>query len=99
MCGDTNCPSCGPAQGFDPQCERLSEWVSEVLLAAVPDVDGEIANRVIGNILYMAYEDLARFDEMAASWARRNYENYRAKARKMREQAAKRDYEPLPDGD
>lgn len=27
MCGDTMCPSCGPAQGYDPIFQRITEWI------------------------------------------------------------------------
>ena len=29
-CGDTNCPSCGPAQGYDPAEELVLEWMAEL---------------------------------------------------------------------
>ena len=29
LCGDTACPSCGPAQGYDPAWERLEEEMCE----------------------------------------------------------------------
>ncbi len=28
MCGDTNCPSCGPAQGHNPESELVAEWLA-----------------------------------------------------------------------
>lgn len=28
MCGDTMCPSCGPAQGYDPVYEKMYETLS-----------------------------------------------------------------------
>ena len=31
MCGDTNCPSCGPAQGHNPMFERVCDWMYDVL--------------------------------------------------------------------
>lgn len=31
MCGDTACPSCGPAQGCDFELEMIYEWLSAVL--------------------------------------------------------------------
>lgn len=31
MCGDYMCPSCGPAQGYDPQHEALREQLCEQL--------------------------------------------------------------------
>jgi len=53
MCGDTGCPSCGPAQGYDPVHEQVCEWIQETLLAGFPEVinvdwlAGELANRFI----------------------------------------------------
>lgn len=38
MCGDTNCPSCGPAQGHDPDMKRLYEVMTDL---AKPDGDEE----------------------------------------------------------
>lgn len=32
LCGDTNCPSCGPAQGYDPHAELVTEWLKGVIL-------------------------------------------------------------------
>jgi hypothetical protein len=29
MCGDTMCPSCGPAQGYDPVYEKMYETLSD----------------------------------------------------------------------
>ena len=29
MCGDTSCPSCGPAQGHDPIMDALFERMNE----------------------------------------------------------------------
>lgn len=37
LCGDTNCPSCGPAQGYDPAFETVCGWMYEVLLADLPE--------------------------------------------------------------
>jgi len=42
MCGDTACPSCGPAQGHDLAFEQVCEWIAGRLLADMPpgiDVD------------------------------------------------------------
>jgi hypothetical protein len=36
LCGDTNCPSCGPAQGADPNFDMVVEWFAEVILADYP---------------------------------------------------------------
>ncbi len=33
MCGDTACPSCGPAQGFDPVREMVFDWVMGTLFS------------------------------------------------------------------
>lgn len=52
MCGDTACPSCGPAQGHDPDFDLVCEWLEEVILAdmsAGHDVSWwaeELANRI-----------------------------------------------------
>jgi hypothetical protein len=31
MCGDSMCPTCGPAQGYDPQVIEVSEWIADCL--------------------------------------------------------------------
>jgi len=36
MCGDTACPSCGPAQGHDPDFDLVVEWLFEVVLNDPP---------------------------------------------------------------
>jgi hypothetical protein len=36
MCGDTNCPSCGPAQGIDPSFDVIAGWMEEVVLVNMP---------------------------------------------------------------
>jgi len=35
LCGDYMCPSCGPAQGYDPKFEALCEKLAERLPALV----------------------------------------------------------------
>lgn len=40
MCGDTACPSCGPAQGCNPAEELVAEWMAEVVLKDVPAIQG-----------------------------------------------------------
>ena len=52
MCGDTMCPSCGPAQGHDPAFMTVCEWMEEVVLCDFPEVIDrawlaeELANRL-----------------------------------------------------
>lgn len=36
MCGDTMCPSCGPAQGYDPDQELVAEWMQFHILKDMP---------------------------------------------------------------
>ena len=43
MCGDYMCPSCGPAQGYDPQFELIVEKLSdrlEAFLEGIVKLDG-----------------------------------------------------------
>ena len=35
MCGDTMCPSCGPAQGYDPGLEAVCDRIIE----AIPEIE------------------------------------------------------------
>lgn len=37
MCGDIACPSCGPAQGFNPVEQMVQEWIGEVILEDCPE--------------------------------------------------------------
>lgn len=46
MCGDTMCPSCGPAQGHDPTHERLVETLAEEMKDLLPD-DEDQATRLL----------------------------------------------------
>lgn len=39
LCGDTNCPSCGPAQGYNPEAELVCEWLTEVVFADAGNKD------------------------------------------------------------
>lgn len=41
LCGDTNCWSCGPAQGFDPAFERVMEGIGLLLDPREFDTDEE----------------------------------------------------------
>ena len=52
LCGDTACPSCGPAQGHDPAFEAVCEWIYDDGLADFPPIIDrwalaeELANRL-----------------------------------------------------
>ena len=35
VCGDTMCPSCGPAQGYTPACESVVYWSLDVVLSKI----------------------------------------------------------------
>ena len=42
MCGDTACPSCGPAQGYDPEFEKVCEWLQFAVFRDLPEcIQGE----------------------------------------------------------
>jgi hypothetical protein len=81
-CGDTSCPSCGPAQGFDPAFERVCEWLDFVLadnLEALDlyDVDGDpawidwIVEAIADAIGRQAPQSvLDAMDDAARAWAR-----------------------------
>lgn len=51
-CGDTNCPSCGPALGSDPAFDTVCSWLmDDVLVNMPPVIDAgwlaeELANRL-----------------------------------------------------
>lgn len=82
MCGDTNCPSCGPAQGHDPAFEVVTEWLLEKVLADMPPIIDaswlaeELANRLghrdqpqeLADVIY----------ETAKQWARDQVQTRRA---------------------
>ena len=46
MCGDACCPSCGPAQGYDPERECVEEFIAQ----AIGDLTGE-ASAAIAELL------------------------------------------------
>ena len=51
MCGDVYCPSCGPAQGFNPELEVVCEWLDMLLSDLHPVLNinwlsEELANRL-----------------------------------------------------
>lgn len=54
MCGDVMCPSCGPAQGYNPEFEALCEWIQEDVLADFPPgIDVTWLAEELGNRLDM----------------------------------------------
>ena len=71
MCGDPYCPSCGPAQGYNPDEELVTEWLAEVI--KWPDIidSGEATYVVVKAIGEYGSQDLV--DAMTAdarNWAR-----------------------------
>ena len=40
MCGDTQCPSCGPAQGYNAEFERVCDDLCEACPSLVDDESG-----------------------------------------------------------
>jgi hypothetical protein len=75
MCGDTQCPSCGPAQGYDPQferfCDAYCETVDSFCIAFAAKIPGVNSDELCENILTRAYamycakmEDDIRREEM-----------------------------------
>jgi hypothetical protein len=64
LCGATDCPSCGPAQGYDLDCEAakvLAESVMEEWLSDVESVSE-----------YMAWLDDSDYQAIEAAFATRN---------------------------
>ena len=59
MCGDTMCPSCGPAQGYDPKFDRFCEWLENDVLANfnelidITALAEELANRLLAQPEYV----------------------------------------------
>ena len=55
MCGDSMCPSCGPAQGYDPEFEIVTEWLQFGLLEGLHEsinedwLTNELAQRLSGS--------------------------------------------------
>jgi hypothetical protein len=41
MCGDYMCPSCGPAQGYNPTYELIFEWLANKALNKKYDISEE----------------------------------------------------------
>jgi hypothetical protein len=76
LCGDTMCPSCGPAQGYDPHfeqfCETYCETVDAFCIALAEKIPGVNSDELSENILTRAYsmycakmEDDIRREEIA----------------------------------
>jgi len=75
MCGDTMCPSCGPAQGYDPRAELISEWLCD-LMAELPEV---VNGGWIADYLVTVFGDVLSEDTMQALAieAKRYFDNQR----------------------
>jgi len=66
LCGDTNCPSCGPAQGENPVFERVCEFLDDAI--PWPDVfDGGAMSGYIAKHLADADDELRIALEEAAA--------------------------------
>lgn len=69
MCGDTMCPSCGPAQGYNPQFERVCEWLEDGLLADLdPSISLEWLVEELANRLGKCSPALVQAVEAEAYW-------------------------------
>lgn len=59
LCGDTMCPSCGPAQGYDPHFEQFYEAYCETVdafcIALAEKIKGVNSDDLCENILTRAY--------------------------------------------
>lgn len=83
MCGDTACPSCGPAQGANPEFEMVCEWLQEVVLADMAHVIDcgwlaeDLANR-LGNAPEPVMHAIA---VAAAEWTRARERKHREERR------------------
>jgi hypothetical protein len=55
MCGDTNCPSCGPAQGYDPQLEEAIETFTEETFEFIETPDELSVYRAVGMAAVVAF--------------------------------------------
>lgn len=79
MCGDLYCPSCGPAQGANPEFESVCEWIAGKLLVDMPaclNADWlceELANR-LGQC---SQETVDAITAEAKSWEREEYRKRR----------------------
>lgn len=71
MCGDTGCPSCGPAQGYNPEYELACEWISEVVLRGLsPVIDANALSVVIADGLGGDQEVIDAVISAARRWRR-----------------------------
>jgi len=83
MCGDTMCPSCGPAQGYNPDFEIVCEWLEHCVLVDFPGQDGIIdvmwLAEDIGDRLgkHCEQETLDMLLNEAHQWARENQRRIR----------------------
>ena len=74
MCGDSACPSCGPAQGYDPAYELVVEFLCESFATPCGDiVNPEWLSETVADVLG---KDQEMADALLA-WAQRKQRAYR----------------------
>jgi hypothetical protein len=75
------CPSCGPAQGYDPALQTVCEWLQECVLADIPEaINVEWLSEELANRLGHRDQPQSLADEIyrtAQEWQRREMEKYR----------------------
>ena len=57
MCGDTMCPSCGPAQGYSPEESVVEEWLSEILVDLPAAINADWLAAYLSNVFSNFSED------------------------------------------
>ena len=71
LCGDTNCSSCGPAQGADPALERVCEFLDEIL-DAPESINAEWLSDHVATALGKNDALRGALEAEAAAWASAN---------------------------
>lgn len=97
MCGDLACPSCGPAQGADPEKEKVLEWLLFDLLLNLSDVISEdwLADQLIDRLGRQPQPLVDAIQARADEWCR---EQQKQKEQDERLMASAPNFRKLIDG-
>lgn len=80
LCGDIACPSCGPAQGFDPGHEAMCESIASALPEGLVDVleeagwedeDGDAYEHIVELVVRARQDALDGIKAQLDSWTQR----------------------------
>lgn len=68
LCGDTACPSCGPAQGYDLKYEVVCDWLYDICEPFPEMIDGQqMVDFILSKIGSKAPAELVTLLEVTAA--------------------------------